>query len=90
MAILLSHRAKIDLDEIRDYTIKTWDYDQWVNYYQGLILIFNKISNEPMAGKNQDIFQTGLLSIQYKQHIIFFFTTTKSDGKNVIIRILGV
>lgn len=87
MSILLSNRAQVDLDSIRNYTIKNWSEFQWFTYYQGLVEVFEKISDEPASGQNRDVFYPGLRSLLYKQHIIFFIAPTSTHTQSVIVRI---
>ena len=88
MAILLSRRARADLDEIRDYTVERWGRGQWLKYYRGLAAAFDLIQARPNKGKNRDLFVPGLMSVLCQKHVIFYRRSNAADGAIVIIRIV--
>lgn len=59
MAIRLSGQAKSDLEEIRSYTVETWDRDQWLVYYRQLVTAFERITRDPDAGRDRNLFFRG-------------------------------
>ena len=56
MKIFLSKLALSDLDEIRQYIIESWGRKQWLQYYSGLVLPFEQISNDLSAGQDRRYF----------------------------------
>ena len=88
MKILLSNLAQSDLDEIRQYTIETWGRPQWLRYYSGLVLAFERISKDPSAGQDRRFFVDGMRSLNYEKHTIFFKASEAAGGVPVIMRIV--
>ncbi len=88
MTIRLSRFARRDLDEIREFTIETWGRNQWLKYYGGLVQAFEGILADPDGGRDRSLFATGLRSVNYGRHVIFFSRITAADDKPVIIRIV--
>lgn len=88
MTIRLSRLARQDLDEIRRYTIETWSHNRWLKYYRGLVLTFESIMADPECGRDRSLFATGLRSIDYERHIIFFARITAAGNAPVILRII--
>lgn len=84
----LSGRARRDLDEIRDWTIRTWGLDRWQAYYRGMGAAFRRIATEPDCGRPRDLLAKGMRSLVYEQHLIFFAPVADFGGKSVILRIL--
>ena len=88
MAIKLSRLARQDLDEIRRYTIETWSHNQWLKYYRGLVQTFENIMADPECGRDRSLFATGLRSIDYGRHIVFFARVAAAGNAPVILRII--
>lgn len=88
MTIRLSRQARQDLDDIRSYTLDRWGRDQWLKYYRGLVEAFERISDDPMTGRNRDLFRAGMRSLPYGKHLIFFAPIAAADGQPVILRIV--
>ncbi|KIC38843.1 plasmid stabilization protein ParE [Ruegeria sp. ANG-R] len=88
MSILLSDLAQSDLDEIRQYTIETWGRSQWLRYYRGLVVAFERISEDPGIGRDRRLFVAGMRSVNYEKHTIFFKPLDAAGGAAVILRIV--
>ena len=88
MAIKLSRLARRDLDDIRRYTVETWDRDQWPRYYRGLVRTFEGIAADPDGGRDRSLFAAGLRSVNYGRHVVFFARTAAADNAPVILRIV--
>ena len=88
MTIRLSRLARQDLDDIRAYTIETWGRDQWLKYYLGLVRAFEDITANPERGRDRSLFATGLRSVNYERHVIFFAQIAAAGGSPVILRIV--
>ena len=83
---LFSRKAVNDLDEIWDYTVKTWSENQAETYYVLLIDSCNELAKYPAKGKNYDIVEKDLLACKTGQHIIFYRIISENEIE--IIRIL--
>lgn len=88
MTIRLSRLAQADLDDIRAYTIETWGREQWLKYFRGMVSVFDKINDDPMAGRNRDLFGQGMRSLPYERHLVFFAPIAAAQGKPVILRVV--
>ena len=88
MTIRLSRRARADLEDIRDYTIRIWGRAQWLRYYRGMVHAFEAISENPTAGQARDLFGEGMRSLPCGQHLIFFAPVKAAGGRPVILRIV--
>ncbi len=88
MTIRLSRLAKRDLDEIRRYTVETWGRGQWLKTYRGLVQAFEGIVANPDDGRDRSLFATGLRSVNYRRHVIFFARIAATGNEAVIIRIV--
>jgi toxin ParE1/3/4 len=84
----LSGRARRDLDEIREWTIKTWSREQWQDYYRGMGAAFRRIASEPDCGRPRGLLGKEMRSLLYGRHLIFFAPLDDFAGKPVILRIL--
>lgn len=88
MTLKLSHLARQDLEDIRDYTVERWGRAQWLNYYRGLMDALENIAANPRSGRNRDLFRKGMRSLNYGRHIVFFSPANAAGGEPVILRIL--
>lgn len=88
MAIRLSRRARRDLDDIRDYTLATWGRDRWLDYYRGMVGVFERIEADPDGGRDRSLFAPGLRSVTYRRHVVFFGRIEAAGGAPVILRIV--
>ena len=84
----LSGRARRDLDEIRDWTIRTWGAAQWQQYYRGMAEAFRRIAAEPACGRPCGSLIKGMRSLTYERHLIYFAPVAQFGGLPVILRIL--
>ncbi len=88
MAIRLSRLARRDLDDIRDYTLARWGRDRWLDYYRGMVGVFESISADPDSGRDRSLFAPGLRSVTYRRHVVFFARIEAAGGAPVILRIV--
>lgn len=84
----LSGRARRDLDDIRDWTIRTWGRDRWQAYYRGMGAAFRQIAAHPDCGRTRHLLAKEMRSLVYEQHLIFFAPVADFGGRTVILRIL--
>lgn len=79
--IRLAPRAEQDLEEIFDYTVKTWSYNQAVKYQSELYIGFLNIGSQPKIGRHY-IFKSGNYRyLHTNRHLIFY----KEEKENIII-----
>ena len=88
MTIRLSGLPRADLEDIRDYTIRTWGRDQWLVYYRQFVTAFEQIAREPDIGRDRSLFVSGMRSVNCQRHVIFFKQLDVADGAPVILRIV--
>lgn len=88
MTLKLTHLARQDLEDVRTYTVERWGRAQWFAYYRGLIDALEMIEANPMSGRGRELFRTGMRSINYGRHIIFFSPVAAAGGTPVVLRIL--
>lgn len=87
MRILLSRRARADLEDIRRYTVETWGRAQWLVYYRKLVQGFEFIANNPEAGRDRSLFASGMRSLNCGKHVIFYQRLDAAQGAPVVLRI---
>jgi toxin ParE1/3/4 len=68
----LSNKAVEDLNDIWDYTVKTWSENQAEIYYSFLIESFQELANKPNQGKSYDVVEKNVLGFKTGEHIIFY------------------
>ncbi len=83
--LLVSPQAFLDLEEIFEYTIRTWSYAQAEKYQDELYTGMIKISHDPDSG-NKYFFKAGNYRyLKINRHLIFYKTTAQDC---LIIRVL--
>ena len=84
---IFTKKAASDLNDIWEYTFKTWSREQANLYYNTLLSDCGKIAQKPDSlGRNFDHVKTTLKGYQSGRHIIFF--RKLKDGRTRIVRIL--
>lgn len=78
-------QAKRDLDQIRDYTLETWEADQAYVYLGRLRYGFESIEADPAVGKDRRELLAGMRSLAVGSHTVFY---TRHEGDVIIVRIL--
>lgn len=84
--VVLRQKAIDDLNNIWIYTSKKWSINQADTYYKSIVLIFERIAENPKIGKEYNRIRKNLLGIKSGKHIIF--CQLKSRDKIEVIRIL--
>ena len=82
----LSNKAVEDLNDIWDYTVKTWSENQAEIYYLLLMDSCQELANKPNQGKSYDIIEKNILGFKTGEHIIFYKIISKQEIE--VIRIL--
>jgi toxin ParE1/3/4 len=88
MDIRLTLQARVDLEEIRTFTIETWGQDQWHRYFSGIVATFERVTVEQKCGRPRDALRPRMRSLDYQKHLIFFEPITYAGGAVVILRIV--
>lgn len=68
----LSNKAVTDLNDIWDYTLKTWSENQAEIYYSLLIDSCQELANKPTKGKSYEVVKKNVLGYKTGEHIIFY------------------
>jgi toxin ParE1/3/4 len=82
----LSKKAVEDLNNIWDYTVKTWSENQAEIYYSLLIDSCQELANKPTQGKSYDIVEKNVLGFKTGEHIIFYQIVSPKEIE--VVRIL--
>ena len=80
--IALRPKARADLDDIWDYTVETWGYEQAETYTRTLNEAFETLAENPELGRIYDEVYKGLRVYPSGRHLIFYFST--DDGIDVV------
>ena len=81
----LTEQAGYDLENITDYTLKSWGFNQVEKYLNGFAELAKNLSKTPNLGKNCNDLVDNLLCFPYESHIIYY---VKKNNDITIIRIL--
>ena len=74
-----TNRAVNDLNEIWDYTVKTWSEKQAEKYYDLIFASCSDLANNPKLGKIYDVVTKGLFGYKCGEHIIFYSIVSKNE-----------
>ncbi len=80
----LSSKAVEDIENIIDYTLKDFGYDEMLAYHQSLDGYLQTLLKNPDIGLNYDHVSSNYLCFYHRSHIIFY----KKNSSILIIRIL--
>lgn len=82
----LSNKAVEDLNQIWDYTVKTWSENQAEIYYSLLMDSCQELANKPSQGKSYDVVEKNVLGFKTGEHIIFYQIVSLKEIE--VVRIL--
>ena len=83
--LILSRRARADIDDIWEYSAATWSPAQADRYLTGLETIFFLLCREPDLCRMRREFQPSVRLHPYRSHLIFY----RSDAATLdVIRVL--
>jgi len=82
---ILSEAADQDLEDIFDYTVYYFGFDQAEKYLLEIEEAFQSLLLNPTSGKTRNEIKQGLYSFPKDNHIIFY---RLSDTHIIIVRIL--
>lgn len=82
----LSNKAVTDLNDIWDYTLKTWSENQAEIYYSLLIDSCQELANKPTKGKSYEVVEKDVLGYKTGEHIIFYQIVSSKEIE--VVRIL--
>jgi len=68
----LSPEADRDLDDIFDYTVREFGFDQAIEYLSGFDSLFVKLANNKELGKEREEIREGLRSLLKEKHVVFY------------------
>jgi toxin ParE1/3/4 len=80
-----SAAALVDLEEIDDYTFREWGEEQAVRYLAQLSACCDRVSENPLLGRQCGEILPGLRRIEQGKHVVFY---QQLDGGVYIWRIL--
>ena len=84
---VFTRKAASDLNDIWEYTFKTWSKEQANLYYNNLLADCGKVAQKPdTLGRSFEHVKTSLKGYPSGKHIIFF--RILKDGRVRIVRIL--
>ena len=86
LKLYLSNKAVEDLNDIWDYTVKTWSENQAEIYYSLLMDSCQEIANKPSQGKSYDVVEKNVLGFKTGEHIIFYQIVSLKEIE--VVRIL--
>jgi toxin ParE1/3/4 len=82
---VLSRQAAADLDEIWDYTAKTWGREQANRYVEGLRQSMRNVAGDPSRGRSIAVGRKSFYRYRSGSHLMFY----RQVGQGVrIVRIL--
>ena len=82
----LSNKAVEDLNDIWDYTVKTWSENQAEIYYALLMDSCQELAHKPNQGKSYDVVEKNVLGYKTGEHIIFNQIVSKKEIE--VVRLL--
>jgi toxin ParE1/3/4 len=82
----ISNKAVEDLNDIWDYTVKTWSENQAEIYYSLLMDSCQELANKPSQGKSYDVVEKNVLGFKTGEHIIFYQIVSLNEIE--VVRIL--
>lgn len=88
LKLYLSNKAVEDLNDIWDYTVKTWSENQAEIYYSLLMDSCQELANKPSQGKSYDVVEKNVLGFKTGEHIIFYQIVSLKEIE--VVRILHV
>lgn len=88
MTIQITSAALQDIEDIRAFTIDHWGRAQWLEYYQGMTAVFDRIAAAPDSGRNRHMQFPGMRSANYRAHLTFYRRTKAAKDAPVVLRII--
>ncbi|MBN9072488.1 MAG: type II toxin-antitoxin system RelE/ParE family toxin [Rhizobiales bacterium] len=82
----LTRAARADLEDIWDYTEKTWSKDRAERYVREILSTCEALALGRKIGRNASRFRAGYFQYPVGSHFVFY--TLSDDGTLQIIRIL--
>ena len=82
----LSNKAVEDLNDIWDYTVKTWSENQAEIYYALLMDSCQELAHKPNQGKSYDVVEKNVLGYKTGEHSIFYQIVSKKEIE--VVRLL--
>ncbi len=70
--VTFSHRAKLDLDHIWDFTCQRWSRTQANDYLQGIRAVLDTLAAQPELGPLRKELTPSLRAFPHKSHLILY------------------
>jgi toxin ParE1/3/4 len=83
---VLSPAARVDLEQIWDYTCQRWDVDQAEAYLRELQHAIERAASNPRIGRACDEIRPGYRKLAAGSHILYYRVT--AEGVVDIVRVL--
>ena len=83
---VLSGDADEDLQDIYDYTERTWGERQAEGYIFALYGTFDLLASNPEAGRSRSDIREGLRSFPHRSHLVFYM---RWEDEIAIVRVLN-
>lgn len=81
----LTRRAHTDIEEIGNYTRKTWGDRQAAKYLTALDACLRLLASSPQLGRRCDRVRPGYRRFEHARHVVFF----RTEGEGIlVVRIL--
>src|SRR5262245_26610087 len=84
--IVVTSRARNDIETILAYTFRNWGADQERKYDRAIVRAFSNLRRFPLMGRVRDDLSSDLRSFPVEQHVIYY---TVDDTSVTIVRILN-
>jgi toxin ParE1/3/4 len=81
----LTVRAEADLQDIAEYTLRTWGEQQCARYLDQLEQLCQRLADERNLGRPCDAIRPGLRRREQGKHVIFY---RRTEADIVVVRIL--
>ncbi|MGD9814261.1 MAG: type II toxin-antitoxin system RelE/ParE family toxin [Hyphomonadaceae bacterium] len=83
MRFRVTARAQADLDDIADYSLRTWGRAQAARYLQALEARFQWLADNPQLGRARDEVAQGYRSFRQGSHIVFYTSAALDKCSNM-------
>lgn len=86
MSFIVSEPAKLDINDIYEYSILEFGWDRTVLYLMEMEEVFYSITQHHQLGTKRMYIANDVFAIPFQSHVIFY--RINSDSQVVIVRIL--
>ena len=68
----VSKLARLDIQEIADYTVDSWGPEQAERYIEGIFGAFEQLTRTPEMGRRCDRIRRGYRRVEFEKHVIIY------------------